>query len=60
MAYRHTTIGATAFHFRVRNGAGWFRYAMVTRVSRLKIFKREPLITFTASLRKKNRSLTTV
>ncbi|GEM_PF-1442367 len=32
MAFRHTTIGATAFHFRVRNGAGWFRYAMTTRI----------------------------
>ena len=32
MAYRHTTIGAKAFHFRVRNGAGWFRLAMATRV----------------------------
>ena len=32
MAFRHTTIGATAFHFRVRNGAGWFRYAMATRI----------------------------
>lgn len=28
---RPTTIGAAAFHFRVRNGTGWFRHAMVTR-----------------------------
>ena len=27
----HTTIGAAAFHFRVRNGIGWFHSAMVTR-----------------------------
>ena len=31
MAYRHTTIGATAFHFRVRNGTGWVHCAMTTR-----------------------------
>lgn len=30
-AYRPTTIGATVFHFRVRNGTGWFHHAMVTR-----------------------------
>jgi RimJ/RimL family protein N-acetyltransferase len=29
--YRPTTIGAEAFHFRVRNGTGWFRFALVTR-----------------------------
>ena len=29
--YRPTTIGAKAFHFRVRNGTGWFHFAMVTR-----------------------------
>ena len=27
----HTTIGAAAFHFRVREGIGWFHSAMVTR-----------------------------
>ena len=27
----HTTIGAVAFHFRVREGIGWFHNAMVTR-----------------------------
>ena len=27
----HTTIGAAAFHFRVRDGIGWFHSAMVTR-----------------------------
>lgn len=30
-AYRPTIIGATAFHFRVRNGNGWYHCAMVTR-----------------------------
>ena len=29
--YRPTTIGAETFHFRVRNGTGWFRFALVTR-----------------------------
>ncbi len=31
-AYRRTTIGAAAFHFRVRNGNGWIHCARVTRV----------------------------
>jgi hypothetical protein len=31
-ACRRTTIGAVAFHFRVRNGNGWCHYAIVTRV----------------------------
>ncbi len=31
-AYRRTTIGAAAFHFRVRNGAGWCHCAMITRL----------------------------
>src|SRR4051812_25266380 len=30
--YRRTTIGAAAFHFRVRNGNGWCHCAMITRV----------------------------
>ena len=30
-AYRRTTIGAAAFHFRVRNGNGWCHCARVTR-----------------------------
>src|SRR5213595_223385 len=29
--YRRTTIGAAAFHFRVRNGNGWCHCAMITR-----------------------------
>ena len=29
--YRCTIIGAAAFHFRVRNGNGWFHCAKVTR-----------------------------
>lgn len=31
-AFRRTTIGAGAFHFRVRDGIGWFRTAMITRI----------------------------
>ena len=31
-AYRRTTIGATAFHFRVRDGTGWCHCAMTTRI----------------------------
>jgi hypothetical protein len=31
-AYRRTTIGAAAFHFRVRNGNGWGHCVIVTRV----------------------------
>src|SRR5882724_1432815 len=31
-AYRRTTIGAAAFHCRVRNGNGWGHCAIVTRV----------------------------
>ena len=30
-AYRRTTIGAAAFHFRVRNENGWDHRAIVTR-----------------------------
>jgi hypothetical protein len=29
--YRPNTIGAAAFHFRVRNGTGWFHRALATR-----------------------------
>ena len=29
--YRPTTIGAKEFHFRVRNGTGWFLSAVATR-----------------------------
>ena len=28
---RPNTIGAAAFHFRVRNGTGWFHRALATR-----------------------------
>src|SRR5204862_7679260 len=31
-AYRRTTIGAAAFHCRVRNGNGWGHCAIITRV----------------------------
>ena len=33
-AFRRTTIGAAAFHCRVRNGNGWCHCATVTRVRR--------------------------
>src|SRR5580658_3216343 len=31
MASGHTTIGAERFHFRVRNGIGWFPLAIAAR-----------------------------
>ena len=31
MATSHTTIGAERFHFRVRNGIGWFPLAFAVR-----------------------------
>ena len=31
MTFRHTIIGAAAFHGRVRNGNGWFHRAKITR-----------------------------
>ena len=31
MACGHTTIGAGRFHFRVRNGIGWFPLAIAAR-----------------------------
>src|SRR5207248_11510634 len=36
-ACRRTTIGAAAFHFRVRNGNGWCHCATVTRTKQRKI-----------------------
>ena len=33
-AFRRTTIGAAAFHFRVRNGNGWCHHANVTRAEK--------------------------
>jgi hypothetical protein len=49
--YRRTTIGAAAFHFRVRNGNGWCHCAMITRVRnrtgisilRIEAFRSRPL-----------------
>jgi hypothetical protein len=32
MACGHTTIGAERFHFRVRNGIGWFPLAIAARL----------------------------
>src|SRR5579862_5178352 len=34
MAESHTTIGAERFHFRVRNGIGWFPFAIAARQNR--------------------------
>ena len=31
IALRYTTIGAATFHFRVRDGNGWFHRAIITR-----------------------------
>ncbi len=31
MGKPHTTIGDVSFHFRVRDGIGWFQHSMVTR-----------------------------
>ena len=31
ITFRHTIIGAAAFHGRVRNGNGWFHRAKITR-----------------------------
>ncbi len=31
MGKPHTTIGDLSFHFRVRDGIGWFQHSMVTR-----------------------------
>src|SRR2546430_13594066 len=37
--YRCTTIGAAAFHFRVRNGNGWSHCARITRgLSQFRIY----------------------
>ena len=36
MATCHTIIGAKRFHFRVRDGIGWFTLAMLTKQTGLK------------------------
>jgi hypothetical protein len=36
MANCHTIIGAKRFHFRVRDGVGWFTLAMVTKQTGVK------------------------
>lgn len=33
-ALRHSTIGAGAFHCRVRDGIGWFHTAIATRLAK--------------------------
>src|SRR6185312_2780239 len=42
MACGHTTIGAERFHFRVRNGIGWFPLAIAARRNR-KFFVSTPV-----------------
>ena len=42
-ACRRTTIGAAAFHFRVRNGNGWCHYVTVTRILR-RVFRHRILV----------------
>ena len=36
--YRPTTIGAAAFHFRVRNGTGWDHCALATGLQGEEVF----------------------
>ena len=48
--YRPTTIGAAAFHFRVRDGTGWFHCAVVTRGEVLRV-EVEPRTLGTSSVR---------
>ena len=39
MGRPHTTIGAERFHFRVRNGIGWFPFAIAARKTGLGVIK---------------------
>ena len=39
MGRPHTTIGAERFHFRVRNGIGWFPFAIAARKTGLGAIK---------------------
>src|ERR1700743_3598888 len=43
MATGHTTIGAERFHFRVRNGIGWFPLAIAARQTVLRSMYRSVL-----------------
>ena len=43
MACGHTTIGAERFHFRVRNGIGWFPLAIAARQTVLRSMCRSVL-----------------
>ena len=36
MGRPHTTIGDASFHFRVRDGIGWFQYSMAARQTGMK------------------------
>ena len=40
MAESHTTIGAERFHFRVRNGIGWFPLAVAARQTGKSLYRR--------------------
>ena len=49
MANCHTIIGTKRFHFRVRDGVGWFTLAMVTKQTGvLAVFDRRTLMAFAA------------
>ena len=55
MACGHTTIGAERFHFRVRNGIGWFPFAIAARQNG-KIFD-STLVAFANDARNRYRTL---
>ena len=55
MACGHTTIGAERFHFRVRNGIGWFPFAIAARQTG-KIFD-STLVAFANDARNRYRTL---
>ena len=54
MACGHTTIGAERFHFRVRNGIGWFPFAIAARQTG-KLFD-STLVAFANDVRNRNRT----
>ncbi len=51
MGKPHTTIGDVSFHFRVRDGIGWFQHSMVTRQNWFEVrrFRRPSGIRFNLS-----------
>ena len=46
MGKPHTTIGAKQFHFRVRDGIGWFPLAIATRQTLKPVTSHEYLVTY--------------